>query len=457
METKIGKVLIGGQEAASPDKPAPAAPPVQIGKVLIGGQEAASPDKSAPAAPPVQIGKVYINGHEAVHKGCGGMAIAFPDVCLCPSPAGPVPVPLTNVVQAKDMVGGALTVLIQGYPAGHSDSYFEKSTGNEVSRNTGGGITSHAVQGAAYFASSSPDVLIEGKYAVRDGDLLTQNHKNRMPANCPPSVWMGAVCPGTRPAGPPKKYTKVLQEGTEWIEIDMVDREGEAIAYENYRAKTPAGETLEGRGLLAGIVTFKGIAKGSCQFSFPNIDTNPMSPGRIPGDMIDRGQAGKRSKADKVYVSGKPLLLPTGKKYRIELSRGPSFWLELTVGESDAETQGCAYLLRSMDGAYQVRRTLADHCSKGHGIVRLEFPDLMADKQYTLTHNLAKEGASRVVFHDVPYARLRERAWDTFVAVPDDDTITDNVAESLRQMHVIEIHRDGTEEDDSLPGVEKPE
>jgi hypothetical protein len=110
-----------------------------------------------------------------------------------------------------------------------------------------------------------------------------------------------------------------------------------------------------------------------------------------------------------------------------------------------------------MDGAYQVRRTLADHCSKGHGIVRLEFPDLMADKQYTLTHNLAKEGASRVVFHDVPYARLRERAWDTFVAVPDDDTITDNVAESLRQMHVIEIHRDGTEEDDSLPGVEKPE
>jgi hypothetical protein len=113
-----------------------------------------------------------------------------------------------------------------------------------------------------------------------------------------------------------------------------------------------------------------------------------MSPARIPGDMIDPGQAGKRSKADKVYVPGKPLLLPTGKKYRIELPRGPSFWLELTVGESDAETQGCAYVLRSTDGKYQVRRTLADHCSKGHGIVRLEFPDLIADKQYTLTHNL---------------------------------------------------------------------
>jgi hypothetical protein len=77
---------------------------------------------------------------------------------------------------------------------------------------------------------------------------------------------MATVCPGTRLSGPPKKYTKVLQEGTEWIEIEMVDREGEAIAYENYRVKTPAGETLEGRGLLAGIVTFKGLAKGTCQF-----------------------------------------------------------------------------------------------------------------------------------------------------------------------------------------------
>jgi hypothetical protein len=109
-----------------------------------------------------------------------------------------------------------------------------------------------------------------------------------------------------------------------------------------------------------------------------------------------------------------------------------------------------------MDGAYQVRRTLADHCSKGHEIVRVEFPDLIADKQYTLTHNLDEKGRTRVVFHDVPYERLRERAWDTFVAVPDDDTV-DDVAESLRQGHAIEIHRDGTEEDDSLPGVEKPE
>jgi uncharacterized Zn-binding protein involved in type VI secretion len=402
------------------------------------------------------MAKVYINGREAVHKGCGGMAIAFPDVCLCPSPAGPVPVPLTNTVQAKDLVCGAMTVLIEGNPAGNRDSYFATSTGNEVAASTSGGVTSHAVKGKAYFRSWSRDVLIEGKGAVREGDRTSQNHENESPGNCPPSVWMAKVCPGTRLSGPPKKHTKVLQEGSECIEIAMVDRKGESIAYENYRMKTPAGETLEGRGLLAGVVMFKGLAKGTCEIVLPNIDANPMSPARIPGDTLDPGQTGKRSEADKVYMPGKPLILPTGKKYRIELPRGPSFWLELTFGESDAQTQGCAYALRSTDGKYAVRRTLADDCSNGHGIVRLEFPNLIADNQYTLTHNLDQKGRTRVVFHDVPYERLRERAWDTFVAVPDDDTV-DDVAELLRQGHAIEIRCDRTEEDDSLPGVEKPE
>ena len=80
-------------------------------------------------------------------------------------------------------MNGAMTVLVEGNPAGHRDSYFDSSTGNEVSRSTGGGIVSHAVQGKAYFASWSPNVFIEGKPAVRHGDLLTQNHR----ASCPPT------------------------------------------------------------------------------------------------------------------------------------------------------------------------------------------------------------------------------------------------------------------------------
>jgi len=218
----------------------------------------------------MKVGKVYINGREAVHKGCGGMAIAFPDVCLCPPgpPAGPVPVPLTNTVQAKDMVGGALSVVIQGYPAGHKDSRFARSTGNEVAANTGGGITSHVVQGEARFASGSPNVVIEGKPAARHGDLVRQNA-----GNCPPSVWMGTVCPGTKPAGPPKKCRKVLQEGTEWIELRAIDPDGHPLPFRHYRVTTPSGTVVEGRTLSGGIVELKGLKPGKCK-----VEWLPESP-----------------------------------------------------------------------------------------------------------------------------------------------------------------------------------
>ena len=215
------------------------------------------------------MGKIYINGREVVHKGCGGMAIAFPDVCLCPPgpPAGPVPVPLTNTVQAKYLVNGALTVLFEGNPAGHRDSYFDSSTGNEVSRSTGGGIVSHAVQGKAYFASWSPNVFIEGKPAVRHGDLLTQNHLGKLPANTPPSVWMSSVSPDQPPVQP-KKVIKVLHEGKEWVAFKAVDRQGNPMAFRQYRLTTPSGTIVEGRTLLAGIVTVNGITKGKCKLEW---------------------------------------------------------------------------------------------------------------------------------------------------------------------------------------------
>jgi len=235
--------------------------------------EPSTGDAAASSAAP--IGKVYINGREAVHKGCGGMAIAFPDVCLCPPgpPAGPVPVPLTNTVQAKDLAGGALTVVIQGHPAGHKDSYFATSTGNEVAANTGGGVASHVAQGKAHFTSCSRDVVIEGKGAVRHGDLLAQNAEDVMPANCPPSVWTSTVCPGLRPSGPPKKHTRVLHEGTESVVIRTVDQHGAPTGNRRYRLTTPSGSVIEGRTLSDGVVTVKGIAKGHCKVEW--LDEHP--------------------------------------------------------------------------------------------------------------------------------------------------------------------------------------
>jgi hypothetical protein len=145
---------------------------------------------------------VFVNGRAVVHKGSAGKSIAFPDVCLCPPtpPAGPIPTPLPNTVQAMDLAGGASSVLTEGNPTGKQSSYFAKSTGNEVSRPTGGGVVTQAVQGKAYFQSYSADVMFEGEPVVRHLDLLTHNHTAQAPGNTPPVPWLSTQ---NLPAVPP--------------------------------------------------------------------------------------------------------------------------------------------------------------------------------------------------------------------------------------------------------------
>jgi len=146
---------------------------------------------------------VFINDRAAVHSGSMGQSIAFPDVCLCPPtpPTGPIPTPLPNTVVAQDLTAGAVTVLIEGNPAGTSQSFFMKSTGNEVSRPTGGGVMTMAVQGSAHWGTFAMNVFFEGQPAVRHMDLLTHNHLVQ-PGNTPPSPWMSAMGP---PSVPPSE------------------------------------------------------------------------------------------------------------------------------------------------------------------------------------------------------------------------------------------------------------
>jgi hypothetical protein len=372
-------------------------------------------------------------------------------------------VPLTNTVQAKDLDGGAFTVTIEGNPLCHRDSFVALSTGNEIARSTGGGIVSHTVQGKAYFQSASGDVLVEGKYAVRHGDMLTQNHMMPSPGNTPPSVWMSAMSPGSPPVMPAKS-TKTVDEGKDWLEIELVDVEGGPVIFQGYRATTAAGRTIEGRSLFGGSFKLKGLAKGNCQVSFPAIDENPISPARIPGDKIDTGSAsrGKESKADKIYVAGKPLSLATGKKYRVELPRWPSYWLELTSRRREAEDRSCRYVLKSDDGAYEVERSMADDVDRVHAALVLQFPDILADKKYTLEHRWGKAGEVHVLFRDVPYERLRTRAQDAQDDEPpagSPDTTADLVPEDLRWWHAAQVRAEAPAEDsDALfPGLEAEE
>lgn len=211
---------------------------------------------------------MFINGRAAVHAGSSGKSVAFPDVCLCPPspPSGPIPTPLPNTARAADLQGCAVTVTIEGHRAAHQKSYVAKSTGNEVARNTGGGVITHATQGKAYFQTYSLNVFIEGKPAVRHMDLLTHNHTATMPGNTPPAPWMSTMLAG--PGKAPKEAEKNAAEGKERLSFAMTDPEGNPLPGLRYRLTTPKGKNLEGVTPAGGKVAITNLSKGNCKIAW---------------------------------------------------------------------------------------------------------------------------------------------------------------------------------------------
>jgi hypothetical protein len=178
---------------------------------------------------------VFINGRAAVHAGSAGKSIAFPDVCLCPPtpPAGPIPTPLPNNVQAADLDGGASSVLIEANPMGKQSSNFKQSTGNVVAQSTGGGVVTAQVQGKAYFQSFAMNVMIEGEPAVRHLDLVTHNHAGPQPPNTPPMPWLATM---NVPAPPPDTSVKDETKGTDWRDRGLGRRQ-----QSGFRRSLPGG------------------------------------------------------------------------------------------------------------------------------------------------------------------------------------------------------------------------
>jgi uncharacterized Zn-binding protein involved in type VI secretion len=341
---------------------------------------------------------VFINGRAAIYRDCAGQAVAFPDVCLCPPgpPAGPVPVPLPNTVVAADLAGCAATVVIDGNPVAHLKSYFAKSTGNEVSRSTGGGVVSHATQGMAFFQTGSADVFVEGKPAVRHGDLLTQNHLAMMPPNTPPSVWMSEMDVATPAA--PGRVKKTLNEGKDWIALHFVDEIGEPLGKGTYDIKTPSGRQVSGRILHAGRISLRQIAKGNCEIVLPRADQRARElglhkPAKTTGDQ-------------KAYVPGNPLRLPSGREYVVVVPYTKSLWVDLPVRVDDPNARDDEFVLESKDGGFRVVKTIADDRIHGDRSLTLEFFGLEPGKSYTLTHHLGKDLPVRTIFEDQSYEEI---------------------------------------------------
>ena len=120
----------------------------------------------------------------------GGMDTGFPDVCLTPSPAGPVPVPYPNVANGPMGVPAAYKVLMMCAPAHNMSTQIPLSNGDNAGVATG--VASGMVMGPARHLTASFTVLVSGMPATKMTSVSLQNSTN---------------CPGARLA---PSQTKVL-------------------------------------------------------------------------------------------------------------------------------------------------------------------------------------------------------------------------------------------------------
>ncbi len=108
-----------------------------------------------------------------------GIVLAFPDVCLTPTPAGTIPVPYPNIAQLDQASPvSAPGLLVGGDPVLLKSSVVATSTGDEAG--TAGGVTSGSIKGKCEFTQASGSVLYgsDGQGIVRFMDTTSQNNGN---------------------------------------------------------------------------------------------------------------------------------------------------------------------------------------------------------------------------------------------------------------------------------------
>ena len=119
---------------------------------------------------------VFANCRGIAHGKGNGLSVAFPDVCLTPSPAGPIPIPYPNVARSADVADGVTSVKVDGAMPATKDAKYSKSSGDEAG--SAGGVASGCNKGAAEFMLYSFDVKFDGQNVCRLGDSLLHNRKN---------------------------------------------------------------------------------------------------------------------------------------------------------------------------------------------------------------------------------------------------------------------------------------
>lgn len=104
-----------------------------------------------------------------------GTDLAFPDVCLTPSPT-PTPVPYSDVAMGQTAVPNAYNILFCGMPAHNMATVTPLTNGDNAGVATG--VASGTVMGPSRHLTGSFSVLLKGTPATRLTSVSLQNSTN---------------------------------------------------------------------------------------------------------------------------------------------------------------------------------------------------------------------------------------------------------------------------------------
>ena len=105
-----------------------------------------------------------------------GMDTGFPDVCLTPTPAGPVPVPYPNIAMGPTAIPNVPNVLFVAMPAHNLGTQIPLTNGDNAG--VALGVASGTVMGPSKHMTGSFTTLIKGMPASRLTSMSLQNSTN---------------------------------------------------------------------------------------------------------------------------------------------------------------------------------------------------------------------------------------------------------------------------------------
>jgi hypothetical protein len=105
-----------------------------------------------------------------------GIDTGFPDVCLTPTPAGPVPIPYPNIAAGPMGVPAAYNVLFMAAPAHNMATTIPLSNGDNAGVATG--VASGMVMGPARHVTAAFTMLVGGAPTTRLSSMAIQNSTN---------------------------------------------------------------------------------------------------------------------------------------------------------------------------------------------------------------------------------------------------------------------------------------